>query len=62
MDGHAWTSSEQVIASIIVDSLCGMSDVAFRTASPIGELSCRLMLRLRGRRHEMIFWEYLGNY
>ena len=32
--------SEQVIASIIYDSRCGMSDAAFRTAPPIGEPSC----------------------
>ena len=34
--------SEQVIAGIIDedDSRCGMSDVAFRTAPPIGEFSC----------------------
>ena len=29
-----------MIANIIDDSHCGMSDVAFRTASPIGGLSC----------------------
>ena len=32
--------SEQVIASIIDDSRCGMSDVVFHTAPPIGGLSC----------------------
>ena len=31
----AWTFSEQVKASIIDDSRCGMSDVVFRTAPPI---------------------------
>ena len=35
MHGHAWKFSEQMIASIIYDSRCEMSDVAFRTA-----LSC----------------------
>ena len=30
-----------MIASIIDDSRCGMSDVAFRTAPPFGGLSCR---------------------
>ena len=32
--------SEQVIASIVDDSRCGMRDVAFRTALPIGGFSC----------------------
>ena len=36
MHGHARTFSEHVIASIIDDSRCMMSDVAFRTAPPIG--------------------------
>ena len=40
MHGHAWTLSDQVIASIVDDSRCGMSNVAFRTAQPIGVLSC----------------------
>ena len=40
MHGNARTFSEQVIASIIYDSRGGMSDVAFRTAPPIGEPSC----------------------
>ena len=40
MHDHAWTFSKQVIASIIDDSHCGMSDVAFRTPLPIGRLSC----------------------
>ena len=31
---------EQVIASIIYDGRCGMTDVAFRTAPPIGGPSC----------------------
>ena len=35
-----FTISEQVITSIIEDSRCGMSDVAFRTAPPLGGLSC----------------------
>ena len=34
----ARTFSEQVIASIIYDSSCVMSDVAYRTAPPIGGL------------------------
>ena len=34
------TFSEQVIASIVDDSRCGMSNIAFRTAPPIGGLSC----------------------
>ena len=38
MHGHARTFSEQVKASIIYDNRCGMSDVAFRTAPPIGGL------------------------
>ena len=37
--GHAWTFSEQMIASIIDDSRCRMSDNAFRTVPPIGGLS-----------------------
>ena len=37
---YAWTFSEQVTASIINDSRCGMSDVAFRSAKPIGGLPC----------------------
>ena len=40
MHGHARTFSEQAIASIIDDSRCGMSDIAFRAAPPIGGLSC----------------------
>ena len=40
MHGHAQTFSEQVIESIIDDSRCGMSGVAFRTAQPIDGLSC----------------------
>ena len=36
----AWTFAEQVIASIIDDSRCGMSNMAFRTAPPICGLSC----------------------
>ena len=40
MHGHAWTFSEQMIASIIDDSRCEMIGVAFRTAPPIGGLSC----------------------
>ena len=40
MHGHALTLSEQVIACITEDSRSGMNDVAFRTAPPIGELSC----------------------
>ena len=39
----ALTFSEQVIASVKYDSGCGMSDVAFRTASPIGGSSCHLL-------------------
>ena len=42
MHGHARTFSEQVIASIIDNSRCGISDVAFHTAPPIGGLSCLL--------------------
>ena len=38
--------SEQVIASIIYDSRCGMNYVAFRTAPPIGGLSCLGMIFL----------------
>ena len=34
------TYDEQVIASIIDDSRCGMSAVSFRTAPAIGGLSC----------------------
>ena len=44
MHGHAQTFSEQVIASIIDDSRCGMSDVAFRVAPPIGGPSSLLHL------------------
>ena len=40
MHGLAWTFSEQMIASIIDDSRCGIGDVAFHTAPPIGGLSC----------------------
>ena len=40
MHGNAWTTSEQVIASIIYNILYGMSDVAFRNASPIGGPTC----------------------
>ena len=40
MHGHARTFSEQVITSIIDDSRCGMSDLAFRTAPPIGGPPC----------------------
>ena len=40
MHANVRTFSEQVIASIIYDSRCGMSDVAFRTAPPIGGPSC----------------------
>ena len=43
MHGHASTTAEQVIASIIDDSRCGISDVAFCTAPPIGGLSCLYM-------------------
>ena len=38
--GHARMFSEQVVPSIIDDSRRGMSDIAFRTAPPIGGLSC----------------------
>ena len=34
------TFSEQVIARILYDSRCGMSDVAFCTAPPFGGPSC----------------------
>ena len=44
MHGHSWTFSELVIASIIEDSRCGISDVAFHTAPRIGGLSCLLSL------------------
>ena len=37
-------NSEQVKASFIDDSSCGMSDVAFRTAPPISGLSCLIKL------------------
>ena len=37
--GHAWTFSEQVMTSIIDDSRCGMSEVAFHTAPPV---SCKV--------------------
>ena len=40
MYGHAWKCPEQVIASIIDHSHCGMSDVAFRTVPPFGGPSC----------------------
>ena len=40
VNGNTRTFSEQVIASIIEDSRCGMSVVAFHTAPPIGGLSC----------------------
>ena len=40
---------EQVIASIIDDNCCGMNDVAFRTAPPIGGLSCFPCWRSRFR-------------
>ena len=40
MHGNALTFSEQHIASIIYDTRCGMTDVAFRTAPPIGGPSC----------------------
>ena len=41
MHGRATTMfSEKVISNIIDDSRSVMSDVAFRTASPVGELSC----------------------
>ena len=39
MHGNAWTFLEQVIANIIFNNRCGMSDVAFRTAPPICGLS-----------------------
>ena len=39
MHGHAWIFSEQVKANITDDSRCGVSDVAFRTAPPIGGFS-----------------------
>ena len=42
MHGHALTFFEQMIASIIYDSRCVVSDVAFRTAPPIGVPSCFL--------------------
>ena len=40
MPGNARMFSEQVVASIICDSHCGMTDVAFRTALPNGGPSC----------------------
>ena len=40
MHGCAQTLSEQVLASIIYDGRSGMSVAAFRTAAPIGGLSC----------------------
>ena len=52
MHGHGWTFSEQVIAIIIDDSHFVMSDVAFRTAPPIGGLYCFLMLRKQRTRWE----------
>ena len=41
MHSQAWSSSEQVIASIVNESRCGMSDVAFRTAPPIGGIELK---------------------
>ena len=40
MHGNARTFSEQLIAGNIYDGRCDMTDVAFRTASPIGGPSC----------------------
>ena len=42
--GNARTFSQKVIASIVYDSCCGMCDVAFRTAPPIGGPSCFILL------------------
>ena len=46
VNGNAWTFSEEVIASIIYDSRCWMSDVAFRTTPPIGLPSCLISRKL----------------
>ena len=46
IQGNAGTFSEQVIASIIYDSRCGMSDVAFCTAPPTGGPSCFFFVAL----------------
>ena len=40
MRGNARTFSEHVIGTIIYDSRCELSDVANRSASPIGGPSC----------------------
>ena len=40
MHGNARKFLEQVSTSIIYDSRCGMRDVTFRTAPPIGWPSC----------------------
>ena len=42
MHGRAKTFSQQVMESIIDDICSGISDVAFRTAQPIGGLSCSI--------------------
>ena len=42
VNSNARTFLEQVIASIICNSRCRMSDVAFRTAPPIGGHSCSI--------------------
>ena len=41
--GNARTFSQKVIASIVYDSRCGMSDVAFCTAPPLGGASCETL-------------------
>ena len=44
IQGNAGTFSEQVIASIIFDSRCGMSGIVFRTAPRTGGPSCFIFL------------------
>ena len=52
MQSHARMFSDQVNASIIYDRRCEISDVAFRTALPIGGLSCFQRYQLsRNRGH-----------
>ena len=43
MHGNAQTFSQKVITSIVYDSRCWMSDVAFRTTPPIGGPSCHTL-------------------
>ena len=61
MHGNALTFSEQVIASIIYDSRCGTSDVAFCTAPPFGRPQILKYIKLLRSNKNKIMTEDMSN-